>query len=357
MIVDVTHPEFHLAVPGQSRTPKAVWMRRQAAIDIPNHQSSELTLAVKYKHASQKYVTEIFRIGTQYFRIAEFSPGFGAAARTGTAAETASSALCHGAWSWFKKNVSIDTPRYPEINYDATSLVIHLRDLPVFGNLKLSKQDDDLRRDFEDHMEMVRAGLVTIDGYLFVPCQEPVYAVTGYGSATLIEVCVTERLPNSAIAAFPIGKYAEAVDFAKAVTQGRDLRYGEAIGDVTDCGEAIHDDTEIRSLRNAASLAASRFESVYAGPYAASYQAATLLQTVPLEDIALYRRLKELSEVAEYTEEYADNLFPALEEARTSRYSASVFTDSNQFPLAEVLSLWENRPITLPGHARGVGPR
>jgi hypothetical protein len=357
MTLIVDHPEFHLAVPGQSRTQKAVWTRREVAMDIPRHRSADLVLALKYKHTAQQFVTEIYRIGTQHFRIAEFKFADTPAAIAGNATEMTSSALCRGAWEWFKKNVSIATPCHPDISYAVSSLVKELSDLPVFGELKLTKQDEDLRRNYENHMEMVRAGLLVIDGYLFEPCSEPVYVVTGYGSATVIEVRIEDRLPNSSIAVFPLGRYEDAIKFAQTMTQGRGLQYGEIISGVIDCGSAIQDNTEIASLRNAASVAAARFESVHAGSYAASYQALALLQTVPLEDIALYRNLKRLSEGNEISEETADHLFNALDEARNSAYGAQVFTDSNRFPLAEVLSLWEDRPISLPSAAHGNGPK
>ncbi|MCV9964562.1 hypothetical protein OIU34_21980 [Pararhizobium sp. BT-229] len=355
MNVEVTHPEFSLAAPGQSRNQKAVWMQRRAAIDIPGHEAADLVRALKFKHTANKFVTEFFRIGTQHYRIAEYRPAHGEDPRAGSAEDMASAALCHGAWSWFEKNVSIDIPLASDMFRMAPSLVQHLGSLPTYGELKLSKQDDGLRAAYENHMELVRAGLITIDGYLFEPCGEPVYIVKSYGHATAVDVCIDEEVPENTIGVFPLGRHGDAVEFAWSLVDHRRFSGCAAfIDDVVDCGLPLRDDHEVRAMRSAARVAAKVFEATYAGLYTGSHWASKLLDEVPLEDISIYRRLKKLSQATEISSDYPEELFEALEEAKHSPYSSQTFTSHGQFPLAEVLNLWENRPISLSGHPQSA---
>lgn len=355
MMIEVDYPEFQLAIPGQSRTPKALWMRRKAKLDIPAYSGNDVVRVVKYKHDKDKFQTEIFRIGSRHYKIAEqWQPGSGP--KSGDAVSMAPYSLCDGAWAWFEKNVSIDIDKVPEMTHMASALANKLHELPVYGEVAYRKPDEQLRADYEAHMAGVVAGMVTINGYLFVPCGEPVYAVVGLGSHTVIDVTTDEELPTSTVAAFSVGRYAEAEAFARAVAEKKGtMTFGEIIHDVVDGARSLTDDAEVRTLRNAARMAAYRFEDTYVGSYLQRDHVQRLLQMVPLEDIAIYRRLRELLQTTETSDEYADDLFHALSAARDSASSAVIFTDRNQFPLDEVLSLWEDRPISLMGH-RAVTP-
>lgn len=350
--MEITYPEFSLAVPGQSRNQKAVWMRRQATVDIPGHQADNIVRALKFKHRANKYLTEYFRIGAQHYRIAEYSLVSGDDPVAGPASRLASATLCHGAWSWFEKNVSIDTPLFPlDMFRMANSLVHRLETLPEFGELKLSKQNDELRADYENHMDRVLSGLVTIDGYLFEPCGEPVYTVKAYGHATAVDVCIDEEVPDGTIGVFPLGRYEDAVEFARSlVYQQTFAGYTVFIDDVVDCGLPLRDDHEVRAMRSAARGAAKTFEATYAGLYTGPHWASKLLDEVPLEDIAIYRSLKKLSQATDIASYYQDELFSALEAANHSEYSKNTFNSNGGFPLTEVLNLFENRPISLSGH-------
>ncbi|MCS4088883.1 hypothetical protein [Rhizobium sp. BK176] len=347
MIIEVDIPEFQLAIPGQSRTPKALWMRRAGKLDIPAYSGNDVVRAVKFKHDKNKFQTEIFRIGSRHYKIAEqWSPS---GPKAGDARTMAHHCLCEGAWAWFVKNVPITTEKVPQITHSASGLTNKLRALPIYGDVAYRSPDELLRADYEAHMAGVQAGLVTINGYLFEPCGEPVYVVVGYGSHTVIDVTTDEELPTSSIAAFPLGRYEDAEAFAKSITD-RGLTYGEIIHDVVEGAGSLRDDAEVRTLRNAAQIAAARFKDAYAGTNLLRDHVYELLDAVPLEDIAIYRRIRKLLETTEKTEEYADDLFNALSSARDSSFSASVFTDGNLFPLDEILALWEDRPIVLPGH-------
>jgi hypothetical protein len=356
MIIEVDIPEFQLAIPGQSRTPKALWMRRTARLDIPTYSQNDVVRAVKFKHDKNKYQTEIFRIGSKHYKIAEqWSPGAGGP-KAGDAKTMATYSLCQGAWTWFEKNVSIDTDKVPEMTHTATALLNMLADLPIYGEVTYRKPDEQLRANYEAHMAGIQADLVTINGYLFEPCGEPVYVVVGYGSHTVIDVTTEEKLPTSTVAVFSIGRYAEAEAFARMLAETKGLTtYGEIIHDVVEEASSLRDDAEIRTMRNAAQMAASRFKDTHAGFYLQREHVDKLLDAVPLDDIAIYRRLKELLQVTDISEEYADELFNTLSAARDSRFSAEVFTDRNRFPLDDILTLWEDRPISVPGH-RGVAP-
>jgi hypothetical protein len=351
MIIEVDYPEFQLAVPGQSRTSKALWMRRKAQLDIPAYSGNDVLRAVKFKHDKDKYQTEIFRIGSRHYKIAEqWQPGSGP--KAGDAMSMAPYCLCEGAWAWFEKNVSIDIDKVPEMTHMASALASMLHELPVYGEVAYRKPDEQLRADYEAHMAGVVAGMVTINGYLFVPCGEPVYAVVGLGSHTVIDVTTEEELPTSTVAAFSVGRYAEAEAFARALSEKRGTTtYAEIIHDIVEGASSLRDDAEIRTLRNAALVAVSRFKDTHAGYYLQRDRVDDLLDTVPLEDIAIYRRLSKLLQDTDTSEKYADALFNTLVSARDSEVSAKVFTDRNLFPLDEVLSLWEDRPISLPGHS------
>jgi hypothetical protein len=349
MMIEVDYPEFQLAIPGQSRTPKAIWMRRRAKLDIPAYSEADVVRAVKFKHDKNQFQTEIFRIGSRHYKIVEqWQPGSGP--KAGDAISMAPYSLCEGAWAWFEKNVSINIDKVPEMSHSSSALANMLHDLPVYGEVAYRKPDEQMRAGYEAHVAGVQAGLVTINGYLFEPCGEPVYAVVGYGSHTVIEVTTDEEMPTSTIAVFAIGRYEEAAVFARTVTENKGLTYGEIIHDVVEGAEAIRDDAEIRTMRNAAHMAVSRFKDTHAGYYLQREQVDKLLDAVPLEDIAIYRRLRELLQDTDTSEKYADQLFGTLSAARNSAVSAAVFTDHDRFPLDEVLSLWEDRPISLPGH-------
>ncbi|MBY3433897.1 hypothetical protein HFN89_07010 [Rhizobium laguerreae] len=350
MIIEVDYPEFQLAMPGQSRTQKALWMRRRASLDIAAYRVIDVVRAVKYKREGDQFQTELFRIGSRHFKMAEHRSPRGDGRKAGDAKTMAAYSLCEGAWSWFTKNVPINTSIVPEMSNSSSALANMLHDLPVYGDVAFRNPDERLRADFESHMAGVVAGLVTIDGNLFEPCGEPVYVVTGYGSHTVIEISTAEELPDSATAVFALGCYSEAEAFARTFAHKNGLRYGEIVRDVAEGAGAIRDDAEVRTLSHAARIAVSRFEDTYAGFHLQRENVLRLMQSVPLEDIAIYRRLKELSQTTDNADVYADRLFETLSDAENSTHSAAVFTDQRRFPLADILSLWEDRPISVPGH-------
>lgn len=72
--------------------------------------------------------------------------------------------------------------------------------------------------------------------------------------------------------------------------------------------------------------------------------------------IAIYRRLKKFAQDADIKSDSQDEFFDALEAAKRSPYSSDTFTANGGFPLADVLNLFENRPISFSGH-QGTDPR
>jgi hypothetical protein len=259
--------------------------------------------------------------------------------------------LCKAAWKWVEKSIPIDTPLTNGLPYfSGDALFRILGSLPETGTLKLSNIDEELRDSYLKHMGEFAAGLISLDGYAYTPCSEPVYVVTGYGSVTVVEVQTEETLPEGSIAVFPLGACGEAVQFAAAISEQNGLRYGQILSDIYDSGDPIRTDYDARSLRQAAIVTARRFETLHT-PYSPSQDDVRhLLNELPIEDIILYRSLKNIVKIIDLNDEISNRTFSLLEQALQSSTSSQLFTDRGLFPLKSVLDLWENRPVSIPGN-------
>jgi alkylated DNA nucleotide flippase Atl1 len=357
MKLSVDIPYLAVGIPKGSRKTKCVWMLQNIEFDIPVYTDNEIMTAVEWTqrdgHTDQK---KVYRVGEVHFEERHVPYHIrGDRERATLMADIGNfiTDMARGfAADWKLKNLGFNFEEFPvELRTPATvaELKSLMSSLAHSVDVRLQSEDAAIGEAFRAAMGDFLAGMIIVDGVLYRECPEPVYAVHSFPGGTVIRIETSEWNGKNHIGLFPIGSYEEAREFAIANTRDGE-NYTDNLGDHFDCGVPLRSDTEYLSVILAARDVRNNYVSKYSsrwGDCAAASNVMELINEVPLESIATYRKVQAL--VGEYEKGNpvdADIVAEALRQAATDPL-AHVFTDDGRIPLMAIADLWDGRDVSL----------
>lgn len=353
MRLKIDLPCLHVAIPEGSRVRKAVWTREATSLDIPEHDSGDIVSAVSYRQAPADPVTTIFRIDDVHYRPAKINQDNSPfqdrqAAGEPDWARKVKKIIVANAREWARINLDENMKPFPE---DAHPSRIEglLSRLYRTDELQMKDIDQESTASFQNQISSIANGFALIDGDLYERCAEPTYAVSIYGAVSTVQVMATRwpELKKTTVALFPIGKFEEAVAFARDTYGTPEIAFAGAVADLNDCGECLSDDTHERSLVIAARNAVTGFEEHFAADYVPKSRTKELLHETDLEDLSLHRYItKSLHGYDNAGYFNLDELSFSLRQAANGA-SKAIFSWNGRFPLEQVADLWDDRPISV----------
>lgn len=345
-------PSLAVAIPAGARTRKAIWSKREVDIELPEF-SGDVTEALSFRANADAERTTVYRVEDAHYRRSEFrKSAFDRNPSTNfrDERELLHKLIMQEATTKASLNIGPDIKPYPDNAWPTRIEELWSR-LPRVGQTDFRDEDEETGVAFKSHMDRMIDNFVLIDGMLHERCHEPTYAVVALGGTAVSVRASLDTMPShyeSVVALFPLGRLDHAISFARLVAEETGAMYGETQVDMEDCGECLVDDAAERTLVLTARSAVKCVKDHYAPDFGGNPMASTLLNDVPLEDIRLYRNLRDSVEAYDKGEYFnPEEIAFSLREATNSR-RAAMFSGNSRVPLAAIADLWDDRPVAAP---------